>query len=116
MGFEPYIRKLIDMTHPERQTLMFSATWPKAIRALAGEFLMHDVVQVKVGAAELQASHNVEQEIQLIEEEQKEGAILKLLEELGKDEQRVLIFVETKKKCDALTQVYVVIRVIFFSL
>lgn len=57
MGFEPYIQKLLGMTRKDRQTLMFSATWPRAVRTLAAEFLQPDVVQVKVGASELQASH-----------------------------------------------------------
>jgi ATP-dependent RNA helicase DBP3 len=32
LGFEPAIRALIGMTPPDRQTLMFSATWPQAIQ------------------------------------------------------------------------------------
>jgi len=104
MGFEPYIRKLLGMTRGDRQTLMFSATWPKVVRELAHEFLQPDVVQVKIGAAELQASHNVCQEIQMVEEDQKEKAILKLLTESTTSLARILVFVETKRKCDALTQ------------
>ena len=41
MGFEPQLRELSEMM-PEagerRQTLMFSATWPKEVRELALEF------------------------------------------------------------------------------
>lgn len=29
MGFEPQIRKIVDQIRPDRQTLMFSATWPQ---------------------------------------------------------------------------------------
>ena len=29
MGFEPQIRKIVDQIRPDRQTLMWSATWPK---------------------------------------------------------------------------------------
>eukprot|EP00668_Euglena_longa_P017959 GGOE01022445.1.p1 GENE.GGOE01022445.1~~GGOE01022445.1.p1 ORF type:complete len:738 (+),score=202.76 GGOE01022445.1:67-2280(+) len=104
MGFEPYIRKLLGMTRKDRQTLMFSATWPKVVRTLAAEFLQPDVVHIKVGASELQANSNVEQEIQLVEEDQKEAAILKLLDNLSSSCPRILVFVETKRKCDALTQ------------
>ncbi|XP_017304761.1 ATP-dependent RNA helicase DBP2-like, partial [Diaphorina citri] len=35
MGFEPQIRKIIQMTRPDRQTLMWSATWPREIQKLA---------------------------------------------------------------------------------
>lgn len=36
MGFEKDIQKIVSkITHPDRQTLMFSATWPKEVKALA---------------------------------------------------------------------------------
>jgi ATP-dependent RNA helicase DDX5/DBP2 len=39
MGFEKDIRKIINqITHPDRQTLMYSATWPMEIRKLAEDF------------------------------------------------------------------------------
>jgi len=35
MGFEPQIRKIASQIRPDRQTLMFSATWPKDVQKLA---------------------------------------------------------------------------------
>ena len=35
MGFEPQIRKIVNQIRPDRQTLMFSATWPKEVQKLA---------------------------------------------------------------------------------
>lgn len=35
MGFEPQIRKIVGQIRPDRQTLMFSATWPKDVQKLA---------------------------------------------------------------------------------
>lgn len=35
MGFEPQIRKIVAQIRPDRQTLMFSATWPKDVQKLA---------------------------------------------------------------------------------
>ncbi len=32
MGFEPQIRKIVDLIRPDRQTLMWSATWPKEVK------------------------------------------------------------------------------------
>ena len=32
MGFEPQIRKIIEQIRPDRQVLMWSATWPKEVR------------------------------------------------------------------------------------
>lgn len=52
MGFEPEIRKLVEtMGMPpktERQTLMFSATFPEEIQKLAADFL-NDYLFVTVG-------------------------------------------------------------------
>ena len=33
MGFEPQIRKIVDLIRPDRQTLMWSATWPKEVKS-----------------------------------------------------------------------------------
>ena len=33
MGFEPQIRKIVDQIKPDRQTLMWSATWPKEVQS-----------------------------------------------------------------------------------
>ena len=35
MGFEPQISKIVSQIRPDRQTLMFSATWPKDVQKLA---------------------------------------------------------------------------------
>ena len=32
MGFEPQIRRIVDQIRPDRQTLMWSATWPKEVQ------------------------------------------------------------------------------------
>lgn len=47
MGFEPQIRKIIQQIRPDRQVLMWSATWPKQVQALAEEFLV-DYIQVRI--------------------------------------------------------------------
>jgi ATP-dependent RNA helicase DDX5/DBP2 len=48
MGFEPQIRKIVSGVPKQRQTLFYTATWPRAVRALAYEFL-NSPVQVEVG-------------------------------------------------------------------
>merc|ERR1712159_628274 len=49
MGFEPQIRRIVSQIRPDRQTLMWSATWPKGIQGLARDFLK-DYYQVTVGS------------------------------------------------------------------
>lgn len=41
MGFEPQIRKIVERVPKDRQTLMWSATWPKEVRKLAEDFLVN---------------------------------------------------------------------------
>merc|ERR1739848_501076 len=39
MGFEPQMRKIVSQIRPDRQTLMWSATWPREVRNMANDFL-----------------------------------------------------------------------------
>ena len=41
MGFEPQIRKIVSQIRPDRQTLMWSATWPNEVQQLARDFLQN---------------------------------------------------------------------------
>lgn len=45
---------------PDRQTLMFSATWPKEVRTLAADF-QDDAAYLNVGSLDLAANHNITQ-------------------------------------------------------
>ncbi|XP_031419842.1 probable ATP-dependent RNA helicase DDX17 isoform X2 [Clupea harengus] len=104
MGFEPQIRKIVDQIRPDRQTLMWSATWPKDVRQLAEDFL-RDSVQINVGALELSANHNILQIVDVCMETEKDNKLLQLMEEImAEKENKTIIFVETKKRCDELTR------------
>jgi ATP-dependent RNA helicase DDX5/DBP2 len=48
MGFEPQIRKIVKQIPPRRQTLMYTATWPKEVRKIASD-LLNNPVQVNIG-------------------------------------------------------------------
>ncbi|XP_047428834.1 probable ATP-dependent RNA helicase DDX17 isoform X1 [Mugil cephalus] len=104
MGFEPQIRKIVDQIRPDRQTLMWSATWPKEVRQLAEDFLK-DYVQINVGALELSANHNILQIVDVCMESEKDNKLIQLMEEImAEKENKTIIFVETKKRCDDLTR------------
>lgn len=47
MGFEPQIRKIVGQIRPDRQTLMFSATWPKDVQKLASVCFIYNVEYVE---------------------------------------------------------------------
>ncbi|KAM9994166.1 hypothetical protein ACTFIZ_005480 [Dictyostelium cf. discoideum] len=100
MGFEPQIRKIISQIRPDRQTLMFSATWPKEVQALAHDFLT-DHIQVHIGSTEITANHNVRQIVEVCQDFEKKDRMLNFLGSVGRDE-KVIIFAETRKGVDDL--------------
>jgi ATP-dependent RNA helicase DDX5/DBP2 len=102
MGFEPQIRKILEQIRPDRQTLMWSATWPKEVQQLAKDFLV-EPTQINIGSLALSANHRVTQHIQICQDMEKRGKLLKLLEEIM-DGGKILIFAETKKNTDNLTR------------
>lgn len=70
MGFEAQIREIISQIRPDKQILMWSATWPVAIRRLAEDFL-GDYIQVNIGSLGLSANHNIKQFVHICQENEK---------------------------------------------
>lgn len=104
MGFEPQIRKVFDQIRPDRQVLMWSATWPKEVRKLAEDFLV-DYCQINIGSQELHANHNILQIVDVCQPYEKERKLVKLLEEImGEKENKTIIFLETKRTTDDITR------------
>jgi ATP-dependent RNA helicase DDX3X len=112
MGFEPQIRRIVEESNMppsgERQTLMFSATFPKAIQELASVFL-HNYIFLAVGRVG-STSENITQTLLWVNESEKRSYLLDLLSQFkeGSDDYEAdsltLIFVETKKGADALEE------------
>ena len=100
MGFEPQLRKIVSQIRPDRQTLMWSATWPDEVKNLARDFLQNPY-EVHVGATELTANKDIEQIIEVVDDHGKYDRLLHYLKEVG--DGKCLIFVETKRGADQLT-------------
>lgn len=104
MGFEPQIRKILSQIRPDRQTLMWSATWPKEVRRLAEDFL-DSYVQVNVGSLELSANHNIQQIVHICSENDKQDKLKSLLQEIYETDEnpgKIIIFIETKRKVETI--------------
>ncbi|XP_029924718.1 putative ATP-dependent RNA helicase DDX46 isoform X2 [Myripristis murdjan] len=99
MGFEPQVMRIVDNVRPDRQTVMFSATFPRAMEALARRILSKPI-EVQVGGRSVVCS-DVEQHVLVIEEDKK---FLKLLEILGHYQEKgsVIIFVDKQEHADGL--------------
>ena len=105
MGFEPQIRKIIEQIRPDRQVLMWSATWPKEVQTLAEDFL-RNYIQVNIGSLNLSANNNITQNITVCEESEKEQHLVSLLKTITSDaSNKSIIFVETKKKVEDILKV-----------
>ncbi|KAL0441058.1 UNVERIFIED_CONTAM: DEAD-box ATP-dependent RNA helicase 30 [Sesamum radiatum] len=102
MGFEPQIRKLVSQIRPDRQTLYWSATWPREVETLARQFLRNPY-KVIIGSADLKANQSIRQVIEVMTDLEKYNRLIRLLKDVM-DGSKILIFVETKKGCDQVTR------------
>ncbi|XP_027206310.1 ATP-dependent RNA helicase bel [Dermatophagoides pteronyssinus] len=107
MGFEPQIRQIVEACDMPvtgvRQTLMFSATFPKKVQELATNFLDNYIFLTvgRVGST----SENITQKVEWVNENDKRSYLLDLLNNdshRSGPESLTLIFVETKKGVDYL--------------
>jgi ATP-dependent RNA helicase DDX5/DBP2 len=104
MGFEPQIRKILGQIRPDRQTCMWSATWPKEVRALASDYL-NNFIQVNIGSLELSANHRITQVVEVVSEFEKRDKMTKHLEKIMEDkDNKILIFTGTKRVADDITR------------
>ncbi|GLT38654.1 hypothetical protein SLA2020_128870 [Shorea laevis] len=109
MGFEPQIRKIVeemDMPRPGlRQTMLFSATFPKEIQRLASDFLSNYIFLAvgRVGSS----TDLIVQRVEYVHESDKRSHLMDLLHAQRENgiqgkQTLTLVFVETKKGADSL--------------
>ncbi|XP_049611486.1 probable ATP-dependent RNA helicase DDX4 [Syngnathus scovelli] len=101
MGFEPDMRRLVGSPgmppKENRQTLLFSATYPEDIQRLAADFLKTDYLFLAVGIVG-GACSDVEQTFVQVTKFSKREQLLDLLKTTGNE--RTMVFVETKRQAD----------------
>lgn len=99
MGFEPQVMRIIDNCRPDKQVVLFSATFPRQMEALARRILVRPI-EVQVGGRSV-VCKDIEQTVHVIDEDQK---FLKLLEVLGRylSDGVAIIFVDKQEHADSL--------------
>ncbi|KAF2357406.1 DEAD/DEAH box helicase domain [Trinorchestia longiramus] len=104
MGFEAQIRSIVQQIRSDRQTVMWSATWPSQVQQLASSIMLEDAVQLTVGTTELRANPDIEQHVHVCEFLEKTKLLTKLLREmLERDpEGKALVFVQSKRDISKL--------------
>ncbi|KAG5943170.1 RNA-dependent ATPase [Claviceps sorghi] len=109
-GFEEDIKEILGACPPreQRQTLMFTATWPQSVQALASTFMISPV-KVTIGSGgretdgsiELQANTRISQTVEVIDPKDKEFRLLQLVKQHQQGKQkndRILVFCLYKKE------------------
>ena len=99
MGFEPQITRILANTRPDRQTVMFSATFPRAMENIARAAL-ENPIEIQVGGRSVVNSDIT----QLVELREEEDRFIRMLELLGEyyEQGKVIIFVASQDKCDTI--------------
>jgi len=99
-GFVPDVTELINSCKriEERQTMLFSATWPAEVEKLGRTFMKNPVkITVQKSEKELSVVSTVSQEVRVMKKWDKEDALWELLTKLkGK---KIIIFTLYKKEC-----------------
>jgi ATP-dependent RNA helicase DDX5/DBP2 len=104
MGFLPQIKKIMSQIRPDRQVLMFSATWPKEMQLLARDYIT-DYVQLNIGTTNYAANNNIQQIVDICEENEKDEKLMRILSDISNQNSRkTIIFVETKRRADEITK------------
>src|SRR5690349_15876063 len=99
MGFEPQIMRIIEGIRPDRQTVLFSATFPRPVE-MAARKILHKPLEIIVGTRSTVCA-DVEQHVEVRSEESKFGRLLDLLA-LWKDKGSILIFVDRQESVDEM--------------
>lgn len=102
MGFEPQVMKIVNNIRPDRQTVLFSATFPKQMDSLARKILRKPL-EITVGGRSVVAPE-IDQIVEVREEDSKFNRLLEILGQTYNEdpESRTLIFVDRQEAADNL--------------
>lgn len=107
LGFEPQVMKIIGNIRPDKQTVLFSATFPKRMEALA-RILLQKPLEISAGGRSV-VSQDVTQIVEVHPDE--DSKFVRLLEVLGKSmsidpDTKILVFVERQGTVPSLLPFY----------
>jgi ATP-dependent RNA helicase DDX5/DBP2 len=108
-GFSPQIDLIMSQVRPDRQILMFSATWPKEVQALAKKHCKeNDPLFIRVGGDKLAACRTLQQMVLVVQNENKFVKLYEAVEKTGchvrNSVAKCLVFCKSKKGVDELAE------------
>eukprot|EP00903_Cladosiphon_okamuranus_P007906 g7636.t2 len=101
MGFEYQMRSIVAQTRPDRQTLMFSATFKRRVQQLAGDIL-DDPVHVHIGGFNLTANEDIHQVVHVLAGDAVKWKWFSENIPAFVAKGKVLVFVSSKQGCEDL--------------
>lgn len=116
MGFEKDVRKILlhcmkggtpeeVLQGTRRQTLFFTATWPKTVHQVAAYFTNQKAWHIRIGqnlSGTLTADANIKQKVFVVSQAEKQEKLKHILSGTLKHGETALVFAMTKKTCDIL--------------
>ena len=102
------MRSLLGQIRPDRQTVLFSATWPKAVQGLARDLCKSQPVHINIGDISsgnngLKANKAIKQDVIVVNSlNEKDALCEKVLTEAAQANKQVIVFAGTKRGCDNL--------------
>lgn len=104
MGFEPQIRTIIEKL-PKHQTMMFTATWPKAVQNLARTFLDNPTV-IRIGKTDqLTVNKDITQTMHQVSYHDKPAKLMEVLDSIDNPSTcSLIVFTNKKRDCDTIAR------------
>jgi len=99
MGFLPSVRRIVRLIPAKRQTMLFSATFPREVESLAAEMLRHPK-RIAIGMS--RPAHTVSHALFPVQHHLKADLLLALLEKTNTES--VLVFTRTKHRAEKLAR------------
>ena len=101
LGFEDELKEILKFLPPQKQTLLFSATYPESIKGIINQYLTAPLF-IK-SAKENTVNKDIKQWIYEIDKQDKPEAIMQMLNEYI--ESQAIIFCKTKRTVDVLEEI-----------
>ncbi len=98
MGFAPQLKQIMRTMPSQRQTLLFSATYPQEILKLAESYLH---LPFRISIAETSEQRTIEQKFLNLTEDEKRETLFK---EVAACKGKILVFTRTKRRTDRIAK------------
>jgi ATP-dependent RNA helicase DeaD len=102
MGFEPQLKQVLKHLPKERQSLLFSATFPPKVKKLAETYMVDPLfIDARPAGGDTDARANITQAIRMVSTRNKKD---KLLDSINQKEGTVIVFAASRRRTDHIAE------------